>query len=126
MMVTPSVPPNTMSAPVGWRKYLRLTPVEAMPATVAITAMAMPTNIPKSICGVRSAFADNAGFDPGTSLIIAANVDKRYLPSTRFARSAPSDHVATEGPICSEHGAFAPKDLPGTFEIRPQCVLSGF
>ena len=66
MIVTPSVPPNTMSAPVGWRKYLRLTPVEAMPATVAITAMATPTNIPKSICGVRSAFADNLiGFDPG-------------------------------------------------------------
>src|SRR5229473_3036458 len=126
MMVTPSVPPNTMSTPVGWRKYLRLTPVEAMPATVAIAAMAMPTSIPKSTCGGRSAVADGAFFDPGASLIIAGDVDKRYLPSTHFARSAPLDHVASEGPICSEHGAFATKELRGTSEIRQRCLLSGF
>jgi hypothetical protein len=51
-----------------------------MPATVAITAVAMPTNIPKSTCRGRSTSSDAAWFASGTSRINAGDVDKRYLP----------------------------------------------
>jgi hypothetical protein len=51
-----------------------------MPATVAITAMAMPANIPKSTCRGRATWADDACFTSGISRINAGDVDKPYLP----------------------------------------------
>jgi hypothetical protein len=73
--------------------------VEAMPATVAITAMAMPTNIPKSTRRGRSTWANIACFVSGISRINAGDVDKRYLPMNALHTGCADRVRASDRPI---------------------------
>src|SRR5579864_5072443 len=98
-----------------------------MPATVAITAMAMPTNIPKSSGRGRSTWADAACRVSGTSRINAGDVTNAS-PLGGAAQAPPLENVqladqfarSTTGDLTSaaDDGALVYKELSLACEAR--------